>query len=600
MPDSIRQAPALDSSLRSEAYYRELQRKNVLRLILTYLAPLIILSLYFYFQYQSMLRESVRNHLRTVAENHANTMDLFLQERIANLSNLIDDPKIHIPPAQPVMSDLLQKLTRTSDAFEDIGFIDDAGFQTAYAGAYPELAGKEYAGELWFRALKEEKNDFIVTDVYPGLRRKPHFTIAVSRWIDGRYVVLRSALDPERLYRYFSSLAKTRDADIALVNSAGLFQLVDPRTGAALQRSAIIPPAEPPLATMTADTDRGELPFAYAWLRTCNWALIARPSPESEPAYSQSARINLIAFSAAIIALIFAVIVIRAKKIVQTIRQADLTRAQLSGNLLHASKLAAIGELASGVAHEINNPLAIINEKVGLMQDLMDPRFRLQASMADFAPHLESIREAVFRCRDITSKLLTFVRKDEIDRRLHDLHGIIDEVVHSFYSRDMAPSNIEILRRYCAEAPQILVDRTQLEEVFLNLINNAIDAIEDQGTITIATVCLPEDRVRIDIEDTGTGMNQEQLQKIFHPFFTTKQAGKGTGLGLSISYAIIQSLAGEVSVASTVGMGSVFSITLPSQPQSVNSPREDGGGGIRPAESGSRDRMNGIPGREQS
>jgi len=565
MRNSIKQGPTLDTSLHSDAYYHELQRKNTLRLILTYLAPLVILSLYFYFQYRSMLRESVHNHLRTVAENHANTMDLFLQERIANLSNLIDDPKLHIPPSQPVMSDLLQKLTRASDAFEDIGFVDSAGFQTAYAGAHPDLSDTAYAGEIWFKVLKETGNNFIVTDVYPGFRREPHFTIAVSRWIDGRYVVLRSSLDPEKLYRYFSSLARTRDADIALVNSAGLFQLVAPGTGAALQRSAIVPPEEPRLATMTADTDRGEVPFAYAWLRTCNWALLAQPSPGSAPAYSRSARINFIAFSTAIVALIFAVIVIRAKKIVQTVRQADLTRAQLSDNLFHASKLAAVGELASGVAHEINNPLAIINEKVGLMQDLMDPRFRLQVTMADLAPHLESIREAVFRCRDITSKLLTFVRRDGVDRRLYDLHGIIDGVVNGFYSRDMAPSNIGIVRRYCAEAPHVLVDKTQLEEVFLNLINNAIDAIEDRGTITIATAFSPDDCVRIDIEDTGAGMNKDHLQKIFDPFFTTKEAGKGTGLGLSISYAIIRDMGGEISAASTLGKGSVFSITLPSR-----------------------------------
>ncbi len=286
-------------------------------------------------------------------------------------------------------------------------------------------------------------------------------------------------------------------------------------------------------------------------------------SAESGIVRSRNAEINIIAFSATIIALIFAVIVIRAKKIVQTIQQADATRAQLSDNLLHASKLASVGELASGIAHEINNPLAIINEEAGLIQDMISSKFRLQVSLQDLAPHLDSIQEAVFRCRDITSKLLDFVRKSPIRVEGYNLHKLIDEVVNSFYGRELAVSNIEIVRSYCREDVFVLADKTQLGQVFLNLINNAIDAIEDHGKITITTTLQWADRVRIDIADTGKGMTPEQLPKLFTPFYTTKQTGKGTGLGLSISYAIVKSLAGEITVASTPGQGSTFSIFLP-------------------------------------
>jgi two-component system NtrC family sensor kinase len=574
MPNPTDKELYLDPSLRSEEYYRDLQRKNLLRLVLIYLAPLIILSLYFYFQYRSILRQSSQNHLKTVAENYAKTTDLFLQEKVGNLSNLIDDPKLHLWPSPNVMREMLRKLSLASDAFVDVGLLDAAGIQVTYEGPYPELRGREYGQESWFDTLKNRKDNFIVTDIHVGSRGQAQLIIAVSRIIDDQRVVLCATLDPEKAGQYLSSLAETGEVEISLVNPAGYYQLVTSRARTTLERSAIIPPRSPRLATMTARVGGEATPYAYSWLRTCEWALIAQPSAGSGMVYSGNAEINIIAFSATIIALIFSVIVIRAKKIVQTIQQADAMRAQLSDNLLHASKLAAVGELASGIAHEINNPLAIINEEAGLIQDMISSKFNLQVSLQDLAPHLDSIQEAVFRCRDITSKLLDFVRKGEIRVQTYNIHKLIDEVVHSFYGREMAVSNIEIVRSYCREEVFILADKTQLGQVFLNLINNAIDAIEGRGRITITTTLQWDDRVKIDIEDTGRGMTPEQLQKIFMPFYTTKQVGKGTGLGLSISYAIIKSLAGEISVTSTLGRGSTFSITLPVHnpgPRSVES-----------------------------
>jgi two-component system NtrC family sensor kinase len=183
-------------------------------------------------------------------------------------------------------------------------------------------------------------------------------------------------------------------------------------------------------------------------------------------------------------------------------------------------------------------------------------------------PHLDSIQEAVLRCRDITGKMLAFVRKGEISVRPLNLHEVIDEIVDSFYGRGMASFNVDIVRSYCRDDLFVLADRTQLGQVFLNIINNAIDALEGKGTITITTTLLrKDDRVKIDVEDTGTGMTQEQLERIFLPFYTTKQVGTGTGLGLSITYAIIKSMAGEISVDSTEGAGSTFTIILPIQPR---------------------------------
>jgi two-component system NtrC family sensor kinase len=554
----------VDTSIRGEDYYRDLQHKNLLRLALTYLAPLILLSAYFYFQYRSMLQESVGNHLRTVAESRASTMDLFLHERIVNLSNMIDDPKLLIPPAPKVMEEMLHKLQQASDAFEDVGFIDATGIQTAYAGPYPGLGDRDYGQEAWFLSLKSRSGNSVVTDSHLGFRGKPHFTIAITRVLAGRYWVLRAALDPERSYRVLSSLAEARDADIIIVNPAGESQLPPQPAGVGQKRLQIVPARSPRIGLATVQASGRKVPYGYAWLRTCDWALLVMPSAEAESTRFGNAQISIIAFAATIIALIFSVILIRAKRIVQTIRLADATRAQLTDNLIHASKLAAVGELASGIAHEINNPLAIISEEVGLIQDLSDPKFGVDATLQDLGPHLESIHEAVVRCRSITGKLLAHVRKGEVTVQRLNLHQVIDDVVNNFYGRGIAGAGIKIIRSYCRDDLYILADRTQVEQVFLNLINNAMDAMEPNGQITITTTLLwGHDRVRVDVEDSGIGMTQEQLEKIFLPFYTTKKVGKGTGLGLSISYAIIKSMEGQMSVASTLGKGSTFSIILP-------------------------------------
>lgn len=154
------------------------------------------------------------------AESHATAMDLFLQERVVNLSNIIEDPKLPMPPPA-VMRELLEKLRRASDVFEDLGFIDSEGKQIAYDGPYAELKGRNYSGERWYVALQNVSKNFIVTDRDDGFRGKPHFTLAVCRNLNGQRVMLRAALDPRRLYLYFSSVAESSDVDLAVINSAG-------------------------------------------------------------------------------------------------------------------------------------------------------------------------------------------------------------------------------------------------------------------------------------------------------------------------------------------------------------------------------------------
>ena len=170
---------------KSEKHYRELRWKHFFRLFITYVAPLIILTFFFRYQYKSLLDESRSLHMKSIAENLSNTLDLFLRERVVNLINIIDDPRISIPPTSSVMHSYLEKLKRDSDTFIDVGFFDSTGMQTAYAGPLTGLENRDYSHEQWYLTLKQQKERFIITDNYLGFRNQPHFTIAIKRLIQG-------------------------------------------------------------------------------------------------------------------------------------------------------------------------------------------------------------------------------------------------------------------------------------------------------------------------------------------------------------------------------------------------------------------------------
>ena len=260
-----------------------------------------------------------------------------------------------------------------------------------------------------------------------------------------------------------------------------------------------------------------------------------------------------------IILVITIVVVFRARWIVQIQEETVETRKQL----VHASKLASVGELAAGIAHEINNPLAIISEEAGLMKDMMDPAYGKNLTEDQIRESLEEIRKAVFRCRDITRKLLAFVRSDGFKLERHVLNNIVNNILDGFLIRELSSSNIEVIRNFDDGLQPLVTDAMQFEQVFVNIVNNALDAMQGgPGTITVETS--QDDKYQhVAVSDTGTGMDDNTMARIFQPFFTTKEVGKGTGLGLSVSFGIVDSLGGKISVESAVGHGSTFTISLP-------------------------------------
>jgi two-component system NtrC family sensor kinase len=542
-----------------ESFYRDLKRRNVVRLSLTYLLPIILLTVFFYVQYGTLESEGESLHLKSIAENQSKTLDLYLSERLVNLDNLIDDPEFEHPPSSLNMRNHLEKLVASSPAFVDLGYFDSSGIQTSYWGPFPSLEKRNYSAEQWYLDLKKSSVGYIITDIYLGFRQQPHFTIAVCRTVDGNHIVLRATLDPTKMYEYISSLEGAGEVNTMIVNKAGYYQVVTPHLGSPLQSSSIVPPLEPRLGVESASVAGVKLTYAYSWLRGADWALIVQFAAARNKSILSGVRLQVLGISALAVVLILFVIVGRAEKLVDLQRESDRTKAQLE----HAAKLASVGELAAGIAHEINNPLAVISETAGLMKDLLNPEFGCTPQPGDLEKYLDEIHDSVFRCRDITRKLLGFVRKTDVSLKSLDINRLIDSVLGGFLTREMAVYNIEIVRRYSSNLPHIVSDSNQLQQVVLNMLNNAADAMEERaGKITITT-SISGRFLSIAISDSGKGIKPEDIDKIFLPFFTTKEVGKGTGLGLSVSYGIIKNLGGQIEVQSKVGEGTTFVINLP-------------------------------------
>lgn len=237
-------------------------------------------------------------------------------------------------------------------------------------------------------------------------------------------------------------------------------------------------------------------------------------------------------------------------------KQLEESQAQL----LQAEKIASLGRLAAGVAHEINNPLAGILIYAELLQRELGPE-------ASGQEYLEEIIQQTMRCRQIVQRLLEFSRQSLGERSYFNLNAVITRCAE-ILGRQAMFHNVRIIRNLDPDLPEIMGDPGQLQQVLTNLFLNACDAMDGKGTITITTRADPEgDGVILTFQDTGCGIPPELREKIFEPFFTTKPVGAGTGLGLSIVYGVIQRHGGTIEVDSEVGVGTTFTIRLPRESQ---------------------------------
>jgi len=240
----------------------------------------------------------------------------------------------------------------------------------------------------------------------------------------------------------------------------------------------------------------------------------------------------------------------------EKVKQRTEELAAIQARVAQSDRLASLGKLSAGVAHEINNPLGAIMTLTAL-------------TLEDFKqedPNRENLEEVIRqteRCRDIVRGLLEFARQSEVFMEPADLNKILLDTL-ALVERQSMFFNINVVKDWDPELPPVMADRSQLQQVFTNILMNAVQAMEERGTVTIVTRHLRAERiVEVRITDTGCGIPEDKIGRIFDPFFTTKASGQGTGLGLSIAYGIVTSHGGNITAQSEAGQGSTFIIRLP-------------------------------------
>ncbi|MDP3028746.1 MAG: ATP-binding protein [Deltaproteobacteria bacterium] len=545
----------------SPDYYLQLKRHFVRILLLASFIPLILIGGMSYYYFSITLKETSLRHLENIVRSHQNQMDDFLSERLSNLKVLATSYTMNFLLQGNHLAEALHVLQGEYEIFTELGIIDAQGNHVAYVGPY-RLLGKNYKDAPWFKEVME-RGDYI-SDVFLGFRKVPHIIMAVKNQENGRAWILRTTVDIVTFSKLVEGIRIGETVDAFIVNTEGVFQSCPRSGGGLLEKSDFLPGKYSNEIKLAEREDRSGVKsiYAYTWLQNRNWCLVVKQDlSEVYAALRHFHYVVIPIFVVGSFIIIFAAI-FTTRQLASRIEQTDREKDILNEQLLQSGKLAAIGELAAGIAHEINNPLAIIGEEAGWMKDLLKKEdVKDSPNVREFEDCITQIKHQAGRCRRITHNLLSFARKLEPKVENITLNSLIEDVIN-LVEREARINDITITRNFDQELPAIRTDASQLRQVFLNIINNAVDAIGRRGEITVKTH-LAEDYVCAEITDTGHGIAKENLDRIFLPFFTTKAPGKGTGLGLAICYNVIEKLGGRLTVESEEDKGTTFIVCLP-------------------------------------
>jgi two-component system NtrC family sensor kinase len=545
--------------------YRQIWTVVISVLIATALVPLLAITIIHYQLIQKSVDSELIFRTERLVSNARRAMTFFLEERLDALRFSVNEIGYDQLTNPNHLTVILRNLKLGFGGLTDLSVIDQTGIQVAYAGPF-KLEGKNYSNQIWF--IECQKRNIYVSEIFRGYRDLPHIIIAVkSIRPDGTAFFLRATLETERLIQTLSSYETGAHADIFLVNRSGIIQTPSKHHGNIFEKMMLPLPGFSPRtqAVMATDEQGQSIITGYAFITTqiadTPFILMVIKQKAGMMGVWLELHSNINWFVGFSIMVVILVVTITCTLMVNKLYQADRDKAEAMAAMEQNNQLASIGQLAAGVAHEINNPLALINETAGYVKDLFV--IKKQYSKDDeLLENIDYILEAVERCGTITRQLLGFARKFDVKIQRVNLNEVISDVL-VFHNKEAEYRNVSVYVDVPKDVPEIETDRGKLQQVLLNLVNNAFQAVDNGCNLAINAAPEGRDKVSITISDNGCGMPEENLSKIFEPFFTTKERGRGTGLGLTITYGLVKKLNGNISVISKEMEGTTFIITLP-------------------------------------
>jgi len=550
-------------------YSKTFTRSMVLVVIVVSFVPMLLVSGMILHQYSLSYHEKLYAHLKEVVYRHTQDIDTFLNERLNNLQFLMDSCQNENLLDESVLQEKLFQLQQKYEGeFEDLGLINLNGVQEVYAGRF-SLEKAEYSNARWFQEALTKP--YYISDVFQGLRSRPHFIIAVKTVQQGRPFLLRSTIN----FEVFNSLAENlrigETGFAFILNRNGEFQTkphydMVPNKKSYMDFIKAGKKATHGIYMGEIQDTSGSSPAIYlaALLKNDDWILVFQQ--EKQEAFSDLIRTQIVA---AVILFLGALLIVTMNlilfhKVINQFSQVDREKELMNRQIIETGKLASVGRLAAGTAHEINNPVAIMVQEAGWIEDLLkEEEFQNRENFQEIQRALKQIGTQGKRCKEITHKLLSFARTSDAQIQNLQLNDIIREVVA--ISDKTSYTGISINTHLDDSIPEIYGSPTEIQQVLLNLINNALYVLEKEGGHIDITTRSAGRSVLVIVEDDGPGIPKANLDRIFDPFFTTKPVGEGNGLGLSICFGIIQRMGGTISVQSTVDVGTRFQIRLPLQ-----------------------------------
>jgi two-component system NtrC family sensor kinase len=552
-------------------YYKALGRKIALSIAGVAFIPYALTYFVFYTNFQQSIRAQVLDAVRQAAQSHQGTIDDFLNERLADLRYTARLVKVEELSRQAETEEVLASLNSVYRVYVDLGLLSAQGRHLSYAGPYG-LKNADYAQSFWFKEVMAK--GLHVSDVFKGYRGVPHFIVAIKFSRDGQDYVLRATIDIAQFTSLVEGLRLGERGEAFILNHDGMYQTQSRSHGALLSPSDLAMPE--PFAGVRVEENVIRLGrsvvMAETWLKNGQWLLVCQE--DTEEAFSPLARtrdLSMLIGGLGLLALMIITIGF-ARRLVGRIAKADREKEMLNEQIIQSGKLSALGELAAGVAHEINNPLAIMIEEAGWVMDMMGDEAGCLAGSPQRQEYERAMRQIDTqgrRCKEITHKLLGFARRTDAPVQLTQLNDLVAEVIE-LIERPASYANVQIARDLAPDLPRVNASPSELQQVLINLIKNASDALEGRGgSIDVSTRPEGSMAVLLTVRDNGPGIPEEVLPRIFDPFFTTKAVGQGTGLGLSICFGIVSKLGGQIEVKSGKGEGATFLVRLPAIPHTV-------------------------------
>jgi len=556
-----------NAEIHNGGYYRSLTRNMVVIMILVSFTPLILISGTILYYFEFSYREKVAEHIKVLIKKHKQNIDNFLNEKLSDIRAVALSYDYGQLTNETFLTERLRILQDAyGRSFVDLGVVDEDGRQIAYAGPF-SLRSADYSKAEWF---KEAMNhDVYISDVFSGLRGSPHFIVTSRREHRGKHWVLRATVDFEAFNSLVGNIRVGRTGFAFILSKNGEVQ-VNPRAEMLPSREMYLdflrdPKIGPDEVAFLETTDKSDTEYleVMAPLKNGDWLLaIQQKASDAYSVIRHVRQLVVVIFLVGGIGIV-AVAMLLSRRMVRHIARADREKEMMNEQVIEAGKLASLGELAAGIAHEINNPVAIMVEEAGWIQDLLiEEDLKKTQNLEEFERALGQIRIQGRRCKEITHKLLSFARKTDPTVKDVQLNEIVEDVV-SLSEQRAKYSNVRMTTTLESGLPNINVSPSEVQQVLLNLINNALDAMDGKGGTLDITSRTGGGFVVVDVADNGPGIAKANLPRIFDPFFTTKPVGKGTGLGLSICYGIVKKLGGDITVNSAVGMGTAFHVYFP-------------------------------------